>query len=59
MTTIEQRVAELGYTLPAAFPRMGSYESFVRVGNLLYLSGAAPKAPSNVSVEVETIVEVI
>lgn len=46
MTTIEQRLAELGYTLPAVFPRMGSYELFVRVGNLLYLSGAAPKAPN-------------
>ncbi len=46
MATIEQRLAELGYTLPAVFPRMGSYELFVRVGNLLYLSGAAPKAPN-------------
>jgi enamine deaminase RidA (YjgF/YER057c/UK114 family) len=46
MKTLEQRLAELGYTLPAVFPRMGSYELFARVGNLLYLSGAAPKAPS-------------
>lgn len=46
MTTIEQRLAELGYTLPAVFPRMGSYEPFVCVGNVLYLSGAAPKAQS-------------
>ena len=45
MATIEQRLSELGYTLPAVFPRLGSYEPFVRVGNLLYLSGAAPKAP--------------
>jgi enamine deaminase RidA (YjgF/YER057c/UK114 family) len=46
MKTIERRLTELGYTLPSVFPRMGSYEPFVRVGNLLFLSGAAPKAPN-------------
>jgi enamine deaminase RidA (YjgF/YER057c/UK114 family) len=45
MPTIEQRLAALGYTLPSVFPRMGSYEPCVRVGNLLYLSGAAPQSP--------------
>ncbi len=37
--SIEQRVAELGLTLPAVKPPAANYANAVRVGNLVYLSG--------------------
>lgn len=38
----EQRLCDLGITLPAGTPPAGNYASAVRSGNLLFLSGKAP-----------------
>lgn len=38
--SIEQRLTELGYELPAAPAPAGSYVPFTRVGNVLHISGA-------------------
>ncbi len=40
--SVEQRLAELGLTLPEPFPPAGSYIAAVRTGSLLFLSGAGP-----------------
>lgn len=40
--TPEQKLAELGLTLPAAPAAAGNYLPVVRAGNLLYCSGALP-----------------
>ena len=40
----EDRIKELGITLPDTPPPMGSYVPSVRTGNLLYLSGLGPAA---------------
>ena len=42
MTTPEQRLTELGITLPEIRPPAGAYVPAVRTGNLLFLSGAGP-----------------
>lgn len=39
---IEQKLGELGLTLPPAPPPGGVYQPVVRQGNLLYVSGQAP-----------------
>lgn len=39
---IEQRLGELGLTLPPAPPLGGVYQPVVRQGNLLYVSGQGP-----------------
>ena len=44
MQTIEQRLAELGVTLPEAAPPAASYIPFVRTGNLLFTAGQLPYA---------------
>lgn len=36
---VEQRIGELGLTLPALRPRSGNYVGYVRAGDLLFLSG--------------------
>lgn len=38
--SLEERLKELGYELPAAPAPAGSYVPFTRVGNVLYVSGA-------------------
>lgn len=38
----ESRVAELGLSFPAPASPMGTYRPFVRVGNLVFLSGHGP-----------------
>ena len=38
----EQRLTELGLTLPEPFPPAGSYVAAVRTGSLLFLAGAGP-----------------
>ena len=40
--SIDQRLVELGLTLPEPFAPTGSYVAAVRTGSLLYLSGAGP-----------------
>ncbi|EJL39588.1 RidA family protein [Brevibacillus agri] len=40
MSKIENRLQQLGYTLPPPPPTMANYVSCVRTGNLLYTSGA-------------------
>ncbi|MGY3572622.1 RidA family protein [Vibrio paucivorans] len=42
--TIENRLSELGLTLPTASDPQGSYCNCVRTGNLLYVSGKGPVA---------------
>lgn len=39
---IEARLAELGYSLPAASAPIGAYVPAVRTGNLVFLSGQGP-----------------
>jgi len=41
-TSAEQRLRELGITLPAPPTPLGAYVEAVQVGNLLYLSGTLP-----------------
>ena len=45
MSTIENRLAELGLTLPPLLPPMGTYVPYTISGNLLFLSGQGPKEP--------------
>jgi len=40
---VEQRLSELGITLPAVGGALGNYVHAKRVGNLLYLSGKGPQ----------------
>lgn len=40
--SVDQRLAELGLTLPEPFPPAGSYVAAVRTGSLLYVSGTGP-----------------
>ena len=42
MSRTEERLAELGITLPDAPPPVASYVPFVRTGNLMYLAGLGP-----------------
>ena len=42
MTTPEQRLTELGITLPEVRSPAGAYVPAVRTGNLVFLSGAGP-----------------
>jgi enamine deaminase RidA (YjgF/YER057c/UK114 family) len=45
LSTIENRLAELGLTLPPLLPPMGTYVPYTISGNLLFLSGQGPKEP--------------
>jgi enamine deaminase RidA (YjgF/YER057c/UK114 family) len=60
MSTISDKLAELGLTLPAVPAPVAAYVNFVRTGNLLFLSGGLPidgdrkaigKVPTDVSIE--------
>ncbi len=59
MSQIENRIKELGYTLPDVPAPAGSYVNCVRSGNLLFLAGGIPpledtykgKVPTDTSVE--------
>lgn len=42
MSTIEQRIEQLGQQLPAAPPAVGSYVPVLRTGNLVVTSGQLP-----------------
>ncbi|MBB5075636.1 RidA family protein [Nonomuraea endophytica] len=42
MTTPEERIAELGLTLPEVVPPLAAYIPAVRTGNLVYTSGQVP-----------------
>jgi len=44
--SIEERLVELGIELPTPVTPAGLYTSVVRVGNLLFLSGAGPVFPA-------------
>ena len=48
MQTPEEKLAELGFTLPDAPAPGGNYVSTKRVGSLLYLSGAISSGPDGV-----------
>jgi len=43
--TPEERLTNLGLTLPAASPPAANYVNAVRTGNLLYLAGKGPSTP--------------
>ena len=54
--TAEQRLVDLGITLPALEPSIGNYVHGVQTGNLLFLSGKGPinsfgKVGAEVSIE--------
>lgn len=57
--SIEQRITDLGYTLPEAPAPAGSYVNYTRSGNLLFLAGGIPpveetfqgKVPTATSIE--------
>jgi enamine deaminase RidA (YjgF/YER057c/UK114 family) len=60
MSTISDKLAELGLTLPAVPAPVAAYVNCVRTGNLLFLSGGLPidgdrkvigKVPTDVSIE--------
>lgn len=42
MSTVEARLAELGYTLPAVAAPIAAYVPAVRTGNLIFTSGQLP-----------------
>ena len=42
MSRIDEKLEQLGITLPPAPSPIGSYVPAVRTGNLLYLSGLGP-----------------
>lgn len=44
-STPEQRLQDLGITLPKASQPAGNYTNGVRVGNLLFMSGCGPQKP--------------
>ena len=52
MSVIENRLAELGVTLPTTPAPIGTYVPSVRTGNLLYLSGLGPTAGADGKVPV-------
>jgi enamine deaminase RidA (YjgF/YER057c/UK114 family) len=52
--TIESRLKELGVELRAPGKPSGNYVSYVRTGNLLYLSGAGPGAKGKVGLNFTT-----
>jgi enamine deaminase RidA (YjgF/YER057c/UK114 family) len=43
MSTISQKLADLGYDLPDATVPQGSYVPYVRTGNLLFVAGQGPR----------------
>jgi enamine deaminase RidA (YjgF/YER057c/UK114 family) len=51
MSDVENRLAELGISLPTAPQPMANYVPGVRTGNLLYLSGVGPAPDSELTVE--------
>lgn len=51
MSTPEQRLADLGITLPAAPPPAASYVPFVRSGNLVFTSGQVAVAEGGLVAE--------
>jgi len=43
MTTIAEKLADLGHALPDANPPQGSYVPAIRTGNLLFVAGQGPR----------------
>ncbi len=43
MSQVEERLREMGYTLPALLSHGGNYISAYRTGNLVYLAGVGPR----------------
>ena len=42
MGKVEEKLKEMGYTLPPPLPSVGNYIAGYRVGNVVFLSGVAP-----------------
>lgn len=49
MEGIEARLAQLGVTLPVAAAPAANYQSWVRHGDLVYVSGQLPLAPQGIA----------
>ena len=47
MATVEQRLTELGYTLPASSKPLAAYIPAVQTGNLVFTSGQLPLVAGN------------
>lgn len=47
MATVEQRLTELGYTLPASSKPLAAYIPAVQTGNLVFTSGQLPMVEGN------------
>lgn len=47
MTSVEQRLTELGYTLPASSKPLAAYIPAVQTGNLVFTSGQLPMVEGN------------
>lgn len=47
MATVEQRLTELGYTLPASSKPLAAYIPAVQTGNLVFISGQLPMVEGN------------
>lgn len=45
-STVEKRLEELGFVLPEAIAPVASYQSYVRTGNLIFVSGQISKLAS-------------
>ncbi len=52
MPTPEDRLAQLGLTLPEIAPPLGHYVHAVQTGNLLFLAGKGPPFPENPGLKV-------
>ena len=48
MSSIDARLAELGITLPTPATPAANYVPFVRVGDLLHVSGQVPVGPKGI-----------
>ena len=51
MSQIEEKLHQLGYTLPSPPSPGGNYVRTVRTGNLIFLAGTAPRRPDGTRVQ--------
>lgn len=51
MSSVEERLRELGLELPAVLPPAGNFVHAVRAGDMLYLGGAVPVRADNTAIQ--------
>ena len=51
MSQVEEKLYQLGYTLPSPPPPGGNYIRTVRTGNLIFQAGTAPRRPDGTRVQ--------